>query len=115
MMDGAVNGLLEIFPNLKHYLELMPICMVGLIAGVASYFGDGDEQRCFRRGVKAVVTSMFLCVVTYAMLGMVEGIPYLAKVGVGATIGYFGIDKTIELLQKLNIIKKETKDMTKKD
>lgn len=110
-----MESLLEIFPNLKHYLELVPICMVGLIAGVASYFGDGDEQRCFRRGFKAIITSTFLCVVTYAMLGMIEGIPYLAKVGVGATIGYFGIDKTIELLHKLKGVKNATQEVVKKE
>lgn len=114
-MDGGINALLEIFPNLKHYLELVPICMVGLIAGVASYFGDGDEQRCLRRGIKAIITSTFLCVVTYSMLGMIEGIPYLAKVGVGATIGYFGIDKTIELLHKLKGVKSATQEVVKKE
>lgn len=110
-----MEALLEIFPNLKHYLELVPICMVGLIAGVASYFGDGDEQRCLTRGIKAIITSTFLCIVTYSMLAMVEGIPYLAKVGVGATIGYFGIDKTIDLLQKLRGVKDATKEVTKKE
>lgn len=114
-MDGALNQLLEIFPNLKHYLELVPICMVGLIAGIASYFGDGDEQRCFKRGAKAIITSTFLCIVTYSILDVVEGISYLAKVGIGATIGYFGIDKTIDLLHKLRGVKDASKEVAKKE
>lgn len=95
-----MDALLEIFPNLKHYIELIPVCMVGLFSGAAGYYGDGEQEKSGKRAIKSLITSSFLCVMAYSMLTALDSIPYLARVGIAAAIGYFGIERALEIIKK---------------
>lgn len=95
-----MDALLEIFPNLKHYLELVPVCIVGIMSGVVAYFGEGDDKRCIKRGIQTIITSGFICVMMYSILSSFD-LPYLARVGIASAVGYFGFDKAIDLVQKI--------------
>lgn len=98
-----MDTLLDLFPNLVHYLELLPVACVAVLSGAAHYFSLADETE--RKEGKAffvakiVFTSAFLALLVYATLSATD-LPYLAKVGISAAVGYFGIDKAIELAQK---------------
>lgn len=93
----------DLFPNLHKYLELFPVCLMGLLSGVVSYFNSKTEphtQGAFTTVVKSIITCAFLAIISYAILSATD-LPYLAKVGISCAIGYFGIDKAIELAQKM--------------
>ncbi|BEG56466.1 hypothetical protein NHP21005_01540 [Helicobacter sp. NHP21005] len=52
-----------------------------------------------------VCTSGFICMCVFAMLSSTN-LPYMAKVGLSASVGYFGIDRTIEVVQKILSLRK---------
>lgn len=87
---------MSIFTEFKNYKELIPISCVGLLAGIASYYADDAPKRI----IKVIITSSFLTILVFTILTMSD-LPYLAKVGIAAGAGYFGIDKSLELIQKL--------------
>lgn len=98
-----INYILEHF---KDYNELFPILFVGLFAGLASYYADDSRKKI----VKVVLTSLFLTLLVFTLLTMAD-LPYLAKVGISAGAGYFGIDKSLELIQKLLSLKNQNKSV----
>ena len=83
------------------YLELIPIALVGLLAG---FMGALDNKDCIKAGIKEaikrIVISSFLCIVTYSILSATD-LPYLAKVGVSACVGFLGLDKAIKLVKEI--------------
>lgn len=95
---------------IREYIQLMPICAVGLLAGVIAYYSG--ENRDIRVAVRAIITSAFLTIITFSILSATD-LPYLAKVGVSACIGYFGIDKAIELVQKILALKNNNPNANK--
>lgn len=99
--------------NLHNYIELLPVCFVGIFAGFISYLQiDAEEKKqgSFKHILRVVITSSFLTLVVFSIL-TATNLPYLACVGISAGVGYFGIDKAIDLAQKLINLKgsKETK------
>ena len=101
-----MDTLTELFPNINKYLELMPVMLMGLLSGVVSYFNDGSTESkvAYKHAIKSIVTCAFLAILAYSILSATD-LPYLAKVGISCAIGYFGIDKAIELVQKIIALK----------
>lgn len=101
-----IEMLLELFPNLKHYTQLLPVCFVGIFAGIISYMQmekvdcDLNDKHNIKRTLKTIITGTFLTLLTYSIL-TATNLPYLACVGISAAVGYFGFDKAIELVQKI--------------
>lgn len=90
---------------IEHYIELLPIAVVGLFAGGVSFFNEekqeGERQtHPFKVALKSLITSSFLCVIIYATLSATD-LPYLARVGISAAIGFFGVEKAISLAKEL--------------
>lgn len=95
--------LLELFPNLVHYLELVPVLFVALLAGVVSFYNQTNNDGSIKSkkdAFKIIGTSAFLGLIAYSLLSATD-LPYLAKIGCTSAIGFFGIDKTIEIVQKI--------------
>lgn len=88
------------------YLELIPIALVGLLAG---FMGALDNKDCIKAGIKEaikrIVISSFLCIVTYSILSATD-LPYLAKVGISACVGFLGLDKAIKLVKEIISLKR---------
>lgn len=97
-----MDTLTEIFPNLVKYLELMPVTLMGLLSGIVSYFNnaDKDSNNAYKQAIKNILTCAFLAILAYSILSATD-LPYLAKVGISCAVGYFGIDKAIEIVQKI--------------
>lgn len=99
-----LEALLITFPNLHNYIELIPVGIVGILAGIISYLQNtqtcSDKYRNLKHTLKVIVTSSFLTILTYSIL-TATSLPYLGNVGISAAVGYFGIDRAIELAQKL--------------
>lgn len=93
--------LMELFPNAVHYIELLPVGCVALLAGVINYFNtEVKESNTKLYALKTITTSAFLGLIAYSMLSATD-LPYLAKIGITAGIAFFGIDKAIELVQRI--------------
>lgn len=101
-----MDTLTEIFPNLGKYLELMPVMLMGVLSGIVSYFNGSakDSNNAYKQAVKNILTCAFLAILSYSILSATD-LPYLAKVGISCAIGYFGIDKAIEIAQTLIAMK----------
>lgn len=97
---------MTIFPNLKEYTQLLPVSIVGILSGVVSYYGA--ESRNLKEAFRIVITSMFLTLMVYSILSATD-LPYLARVGISAFLGYFGVDKAIELVQNILAFKNNNK------
>ena len=77
--------------SLNPYLELLPIALVGLLAGFMSALDNSENiAKCFKIALKRIVLSSFLCVVAYSILSATD-LPYLARVGISACIGFLGM------------------------
>lgn len=94
--------ILKIMPFLNEYIELLPICFVGIVSGCINYLQVESAGK--KETIRIIITSSFLTILTYAILTSTS-LPYLACVGISAAVGYFGIDKAIELAQKLLSLK----------
>lgn len=102
-----MDTLTEIFPNIGKYLELMPVMLMGVLSGIVSYFNSGgakDSNNAYKQAIKSILTCAFLAILAYSILSATD-LPYLAKVGISCAIGYFGIDKAIEIVQKIIALK----------
>lgn len=102
-----MDTLTEIFPNLGKYLELMPVCLMGVLSGIVSYFNSGgakDSNNAYKQAVKNILTCAFLAILSYSILSATD-LPYLAKVGISCAVGFFGVDKAIEIAQTLIAMK----------
>lgn len=87
--------------SLNPYLELLPIALVGLLAGFMSALDNSENiAKCFKIALKRIVLSSFLCVVAYSILSATD-LPYLARVGISACIGFLGIEKAISYAKEI--------------
>ena len=81
--------------SLNPYLELLPIILVGLLAGFMGALDNSEDiRKCFKIALKRIVLSSFLCVVANAIRSGTD-LLYLARVGISACIGFLGIEKAI--------------------
>lgn len=102
--------LLELVPELSHYLNFLPIILVGFFSGLASYYRDeSEDDKKKKHLINVVLTSCFLCFLVYSLLSDVNSLSYVSKIGIAAAVGYFGIDKTLALIQKVFEIIRQSK------
>lgn len=84
------------------YKPLIPLLLVGVLSGVMRLLNTPSEERDTKVEVaKTVLTSLFLTILCFMILTSIDSLPYLAKVGISAFVGYFGIDKALDLARKL--------------
>ena len=85
----------------------MPVTLMGLLSGIVSYFNNADSKdssNAYKQAIKNILTCAFLAILAYSILSATD-LPYLAKVGISCAVGYFGIDKAIEIVQKIITLK----------
>ncbi|GLH58070.1 hypothetical protein [Helicobacter ailurogastricus] len=68
-----------------------------------AYFNN--PEGTIKRAVVVIFTSGFICICIFAMLSTTQ-LPYMAKIGISASVGYFGIDRAIEVVQKILSLRK---------
>lgn len=97
--------------QIENYIELIPVVFVGLFAGLISYLQSEEENqnKKMKYIFKVIITSSFLTLIVFSIL-TATNLPYLACVGISAGVGYFGIDKAIEVAQKLISLKSNKGD-----
>ncbi|MFC3847584.1 phage holin family protein [Helicobacter baculiformis] len=89
--------------QLGELLQLLPIWLIGLLAGALNYFTN--EKQSLKQAIGIVLTSSFVCSCVFAILSATD-LPYLARVGMSASVGYFGIERALDILKNLINIKK---------
>lgn len=98
--------------DLSSFLPLVPILFVGILSGIFGYINS--ECNNLKSAIKIVSTSAFLSLIAFCILSATD-LPYLAKVGCSAGIGYFGIDKALELIAKMLSFKNAPNKESKKE
>lgn len=99
-----MDTLTEIFPNLPAYIELLPVFVIGLCSGIVAFFSDKSGEHTKFYAIKCIITSAFITIIMYSILAATD-LPYLAKVGISCAVGFFGVDKAIEIAQTLIAMK----------
>lgn len=95
--------------SLNQYLDLLPIMLVGLLAGFMSALDNSEDiKKCFKIAIKRIILSIFLCVVAYSILSATD-LPYLARVGISACIGFLGIERAIAYAKEILSFKRGDK------
>ena len=89
--------------HVEEFLELVPIGLIGILAGGLNYFNSPHET--IRHALVVVITSAFLCICAFAMLSATD-LAYLAKVGISAAVGYLGLDNAVEVVKKILSLRK---------
>lgn len=85
------------------YIEITPIIIVGLIAGLLNCFHNNRWSKY--EFFKGILTSCFLALVVYGLLIAVD-IPYLTRVSIAGIIGFLGFENSLDFIERvLNIVK----------
>ncbi|ASQ30209.1 hypothetical protein CAV_0542 [Campylobacter avium LMG 24591] len=104
--------------NFLDFLEYLPLILVGFFMGLfkalrAEVLREDEEDESVTSKfdvlkifiVEGIQGAVF-CFVVYGLLSLTE-LPYIFKVCVGALIAYLGIDKAMELVEKVLSIRKK--------
>lgn len=111
-----MNGLADtpeifiFFYEYKTFIELLPIFIYGAFAGLASYLNGSDENKNIGKVFKVAMFNSVLCAAIYG-LSRELGLSYLAAISLGAFISLMGLDKTLDIGDKvLSLIRSTKKD-----
>lgn len=86
----------------NEFKPLLPLFLVGILSGGMRLLNaPTDERDTALEIIKIMLTSLFLTIICFMILTSIDSLPYLAKVGISAFVGYFGIDKALEFARKL--------------
>lgn len=100
------------------FLEYLPLILVGFFMGLFKALraevlreDEEDESVASKFDVLKIfivegIQGAVFCFVVYGLLSLTE-LPYIFKVCVGALIAYLGIDKAMELVEKVLSIRKK--------
>lgn len=89
------------------YVEITPIIIVGLVAGLLSCIHNGKWTK--KEFFKGVLLSCFLSMITYGLLLAVD-IPYLTRVSIAGLVGFLGFENSLDFIERvLNIIRAHKK------
>ena len=104
--------------NFLDFLEYLPLILVGFFMGLfkalrAEVLREDEEDESVTSKfdvlkifiVEGIQGAVF-CFVIYGLLSLTE-LPYIFKVCVGALIAYLGVDKAMELVEKVLSIRKK--------
>lgn len=104
--------------NFLDFLEYLPLILVGFFMGLfkalrAEVLREDEEDESvtskfdvFKIFIVEGIQGAVFCFVVYGLLSLTE-LPYIFKVCVGALIAYLGIDKAMELVEKVLSIRKK--------
>lgn len=94
---------IESFIAKGFYFEIAPVVLLGIICGLISFFRQDDadnEDATIKTFIANGLTSFGMCIICYAILDSVD-LSYMSRLGISGFIGIFGVDKALDLAQKL--------------
>lgn len=96
--------------HLEEILAIMPSLLLGSFSGLASYFNNYIEDMTNPPSIIMALTNMmsssiiaFCC---FAVLTEFTTWAFMTKLAVSSTVAFFGIDKALGIIEKLNDIRK---------
>lgn len=92
----------------EQLISLVPILIISLFVGIASFFTQQEKEvskaDMIKNLFKQVLLSIVLCLMVYSILSASD-LPYLAKIGISCSVGFFGIDKALSIIQSILSLK----------
>lgn len=86
-------------------LAVVPCLVLGLLVGVANYFKefahDEPVKPSIRRFLGVFFSGGVISFISYALLSEFTGMGYLARLAIACAVAFFGVDKALEILQKI--------------
>lgn len=99
------------------YIELVPIVVLGLFAGLAKFFQldeDSTKKATLRVLFGFSLSSMVVCTIIYAALDS-TALTYLTKFAIAGLVAFFGIDKALDIAQRLLSLRNSDSNHTHKE
>lgn len=94
---------MELF-NVNLY-EYSLVFIVGICAGIATIVKEHEIEFNIKKIVKTIYLSIYITSIFYFILSLLNA-DYYVKVGLSSLVGFLGIDKSIEYLNKILGLKK---------
>lgn len=109
--------------EVEQILSLLPIVVISVMVGLASYFTKSNEdienenssEKPYKVFLKQMTLSITICIMVYSILSATD-LPYLAKIGISSAMAFFGIEQALNIIQTIISLKngnKEAKDKAK--
>lgn len=106
--------------EVEQILSLLPILVISIMVGLASYFTKSNEnienengsEKPYKVFLKQMIFSITICIIVYSILSATD-LPYLAKIGISSAIAFFGIEQALNIVQIIINLRngnKETKE-----
>lgn len=112
--------------DLNFYLvEALPLLMMGFLCGFVRFARTENElanepqdehkraimnRTRYLRGVDVILTSAFTGLIVFALLThFFEKLSYVSRVAIAAAVALYGIDKILDLVQRIINLRKEAR------
>ena len=88
---------------------ILPCILLGVFCGIGSYFNNFLHDENFKPSVRKVVASAFSSAITafiiFAILDTTD-FSFMVKLAISSGVAFFGIDKALDIVQKLMNLRK---------
>lgn len=86
-------------------LFIVPCIVLGLLVGIANYFKEFAHDEPIKPSVRKFLGVFFsggvISFISFSLLHEFTGMSYLAKLGLATAVTFFGVDKVLEIAQKI--------------
>lgn len=93
---------MDLIALFNEFKPLLPLFLVGFASGGMKILNAPHEERdTALEVIRIILTSLFLTLICFAILTSIDSLPYLAKVGISAFVGYFGVERALDFAKRL--------------
>lgn len=108
-----------------YLLEILPLLLMGILCGFVKFVRGENEllndekmsertrlkyqklrKTRFLRGFDVVLTSAITSLIIFACLSYFSELTYMVKIAISSSVALYGVDKILEILQKIISLKK---------
>ena len=91
------------------FLSVTPCVFLGLLVGTANYFKEfahDDVKPSFRRFLGVFFSGGIISFISFAITYEFFHFGYLTNLAIASAVAFFGVDKVLEIIQKIGGLKK---------
>lgn len=104
-LNATAGGII----GFNEYLAIIPCLLLGFLVGVANYFkpfliDDGYKGSC-RKLFASAMSSVVVSFMIFAILDSTN-LTFMTKLAISCAVAFLGIDKAIDLVERLLSLRK---------
>lgn len=102
-MENNVSQLSTIIHSYDMLISILPIIMLGLFCGIATYFNNFENKPDFkpswRKFIANSISSSILGLILFALMDTTD-FSYMQKLGVSGIVAFLGVEKGLDFIIK---------------